>query len=179
MKNLDSTRTNRGPKPWVVLKFGISKMKIPWFTDVYIYIYVYIYMCVWLPYIQLYIYNHICTYTYAYVPPHLLAHLLSTEVCTGHGPWGKVVSFRAAQSIPKLLLEATEVMAWSNCWMDHGMDCSEENGWKMAGKWLEKPEHLCCVFDDFLLCSCSHLFRDAVKSPFFTRRPGSSPRFEV
>lgn len=29
-------------------------------------------------------------------------------VCTGHGPWGKVVSFRAAQSIPKLLLEATE-----------------------------------------------------------------------
>lgn len=29
-------------------------------------------------------------------------------VCSGHGPWGKVVSFRAAQSIPKLLLEASE-----------------------------------------------------------------------
>jgi hypothetical protein len=60
-----------------------------------------------------------------------------------------------------------------------GGDGRCENGWKMAGKWLEKPEHLCCVFDDFLLCSCSHLFRDAVKSPFFSRRPGSSPRFEV
>jgi len=30
----------------------------------------------------------------------------SFEVCNGHGPLGKLVAFRSAQSIPKLLLEA-------------------------------------------------------------------------
>ena len=174
MKNLDSTRTNRGPKPWVVLKFGISKMKIPWFTDVYIYIYMCV--CVITVYTIIYIYTIIYAHIHMHTFPPTFWHISLAPRCAP-------ATARGAKWCPSELLRASPNCCWKQLrsWLE--ATAGWIMGWtvrkKMAGKWLEKPEHLCCVFDDFLLCSCSHLFRDAVKSPFFSRRPGSSPRFEV
>jgi hypothetical protein len=38
--------------------------------------------------------------------------------------------------------------------MDHGMDCSEENGWKMAGKWLENGWKNRNTYVVFSMISC-------------------------
>lgn len=99
--------------------------------------------------------------------------LWTSEVCNGHGPLGKLVAFRSAQSIPKLLLEADASEASSEQLLARSVKFAaaelqkfgERNGYDLRHSGGEDPsesESVCGISAGSRLESCDRLRIDYI-----------------